>query len=39
VLSYEALSDNVAPEQLIDRVLQKIPAPPQALQERVGAKA
>ena len=39
VLSYEALSDNVSPEQLIDRVLQKIPAPVQALQERVSAKA
>jgi MoxR-like ATPase len=39
VLSYEALSDNVSPEQLIDRVLQKIPAPTQALQERVSAKA
>jgi MoxR-like ATPase len=39
VLSYEALSDNVTPEQLIDRVLQKIPAPRQPLQsaqERVG---
>jgi MoxR-like ATPase len=39
VLSYEALSDNVPPEQLIDRVLQKIPAPAQALQERVATKA
>ncbi len=39
VLSYEALSDNVSPEQLIDRVLQKIPAPMQALQERVATKA
>jgi MoxR-like ATPase len=39
VLSYEALSDNVAPEQLIDRILQKIPAPTQALQEHVSAKA
>jgi MoxR-like ATPase len=39
VLSYEALSDNVSPEQLIDRVLQKIPAPRQALQERVATKA
>src|SRR2546423_5402294 len=39
VLSYEALSDSVSPEQLIDRVLQKIPAPAQALQERVSAKA
>ena len=39
VLSYEALSDNVTAEQLIDRVLQKIPAPTQALQERVPAKA
>src|SRR6202165_4444624 len=39
VLSYEALSDNISPEQLIDRVLQKIPAPTQALQERVAAKA
>src|SRR5205085_1463769 len=39
VLSYEALSDNVSPEQLIDRVLAKIPAPAQALQERVPAKA
>src|SRR5438874_10138064 len=39
VLSYEALSDNVSPEQLIDRVLQKVPAPTQALQERVAAKA
>ena len=36
VLSYEALSDNVSAEQLIDRVLQKIPAPRQPLQERVG---
>jgi MoxR-like ATPase len=39
VLSYEALSDNVAPEQLIDRVLQKVPAPTQALQERVSTTA
>ena len=39
VLSYEALSDSVSPEQLIDRVLQKIPAPAQALQERVATKA
>jgi MoxR-like ATPase len=39
VLSYEALSDNVSPEQIIDRVLQKIPAPAQALQEHVSAKA
>jgi MoxR-like ATPase len=39
VLSYEALSDNVSPEQIIDRVLQKIPAPTQALQERVATKA
>jgi MoxR-like ATPase len=39
VLSYEALSDNVSPEQLIDRVLQKIPAPTQALQERVATRA
>jgi MoxR-like ATPase len=39
VLSYEALSDNVRPEQLIDRVLQKIPAPTQALQERVSTTA
>src|SRR2546421_4740983 len=39
VLSYEALSDNVSPEQIIDRVLQKIPAPTQALQERVAARA
>jgi MoxR-like ATPase len=39
VLSYEALSDNVSPEQIIDRVLQKIPAPMQALQERVATKA
>ena len=39
VLSYEALSDNVSPEQIIDRVLQKIPAPTQALQERVASKA
>ena len=39
VLSYEALSDGVSPEQLIDRVLQKIPAPAQALQERVATKA
>jgi MoxR-like ATPase len=39
VLSYEALSDNVAPEQLIDRVLQKVPVPTQALQERVSSKA
>src|SRR6266550_2939117 len=39
VLSYEALSDNVTAEQLIDRVLQKVPAPTQALQERVPAKA
>ena len=39
VLSYEALSDNVSPEQIIDRVLQKVPAPTQALQERVATKA
>ncbi len=39
VLSYEALSDNVSAEQIIDRVLQKIPAPTQALQERVAARA
>jgi MoxR-like ATPase len=39
VLSYEALSDSVSAEQLIDRVLQKIPAPAQALQERVATKA
>jgi MoxR-like ATPase len=39
VLSYEALSDNVSPEQIIDRVLQKIAAPTQALQERVATKA
>jgi MoxR-like ATPase len=39
VLSYEALSDDVLPEQLIDRVLGKIPAPVQALEERVGARA
>ena len=39
VLSYEALSDNVSAEQLIDRVLQKIPAPTQALQERVSTTA
>ena len=39
VLSYEALSDQVSPEQIIDRVLQKIPAPVQALQERAPATA
>ena len=39
VLSYEALSDSVSPEQIIDRVLNKIPAPAQALQERVATKA
>jgi len=39
VLSYEALSDNVSAEQLIDRILAKIPAPAQALQERVTTRA
>src|SRR5256886_4805368 len=39
VLSYEALSDSVSAEQIIDRVLQKDPAPPPAVQERVPAKA
>jgi MoxR-like ATPase len=32
VLSYEALSDNVTPDAIVDRVLAKIPVPTQAMQ-------
>jgi len=39
VLSYEALSDNVSPEQIIDRVLQKIPVPTAPMQGHVNVPA
>ena len=39
VLSYEALSDNVSPEQIIDRVLQKIPVPTAPMQAHVNVPA
>jgi len=39
VLSYEALSDNVSPEQIVDRVLQKIPVPTQPMQGHVNVPA
>ena len=39
VLSYEALSDNVSPEQVIDRVLQRIPVPTAPLQGHVNVPA
>ncbi len=39
VLSYEALSDNVSSEQLIDRVLQKIPVPTAPMQGHVNVPA
>ena len=39
VLSYEALSDDVSPEQIIDRVLQKIPVPTAPMQGHVSVPA
>ncbi len=39
VLSYEALSDNVSAEQIIDRVLQKIPVPTAPMQGHVNVPA
>ena len=39
VLSYEALSDEVTPDALIQKVLDKIPVPVAPMQGRVGARA
>jgi len=39
VLSYEALSDNMTSDAIVERVLQKVPVPTQAMQGHVAATA